>query len=115
MVALATNRNVGGTKDYIKFMILYDPVTTLCSPFIAPHICLLFFAMLFTLPGIFFLMFLGTGEVSGCLRGSAVERLSAFLPSAQGMIPGDRVPHQLPVRSLLPPLPMSLPLSLCLS
>ena len=53
-----------------------------------------------------------TCEVEGCLGGSVVERLS----SAQGMIPGswDRVPHQVHVREPAS-LPMSLPLSLCLS
>ena len=45
----------------------------------------------------------------GRLGGSAVEHL----PLAQGMIPGfwDRVPHPVPHRNLLLPLPLSLPLS----
>ena len=51
----------------------------------------------------------------GHLGGSVVERL----PSALGMILGswDRVLHQAPPHPgiLLLPLPMSLPLSLCLS
>ena len=49
----------------------------------------------------------------GPLGGSVVEHL----PSAQGMIPGswNRVPYWAPSGSLLIPLPMSLPLSLCLS
>ena len=49
----------------------------------------------------------------GCLGGSAVERL----PSAQGMIPEswDRVPLPAPAWNLLLSLPMSLPLSVCLS
>ena len=48
----------------------------------------------------------------GRLGGSAVERV----PLAQGMTPGswDRVPHGLPAGSLLLPLPVSLPLSLCI-
>ena len=39
-----------------------------------------------------------------------------WLPSAQGMIPGswDRVPHHAPAGSLHLPLPVSLPLSVCL-
>ena len=61
-----------------------------------------------------------TGTVSGkkkiglgCLGGSGVERL--FL--AQGVIPGPGIESciGLPVRSLLLRLPVSLPLSLCLS
>ena len=49
----------------------------------------------------------------GCLGGSAVERL----PLAQGRIPGSGIEShiRLPVRSLLFPLPVSLPLSLHLS
>ena len=49
----------------------------------------------------------------GCLGGSAVEHL----PSAQGMIPGSGIESRigLPARSLLLPLPGSLPLSLCVS
>ena len=45
--------------------------------------------------------------------GSAVE----CLPLAQVMTPGswDQVPHRAPAWSLLLPLPMSLPFSLCLS
>ena len=48
----------------------------------------------------------------GRLRGSVVERLSL----AQGLIPGswDRVLHRAPPGELLP-LPVSLPLSLCVS
>ena len=47
----------------------------------------------------------------GHLGGSGFE----CLPSAQVVIPGsrDRVPHQTPAKSLLLPLPVSLPLSLC--
>ena len=49
----------------------------------------------------------------GHLGGSVVERL----PSAQAMILGswDQVPHLAPSGSLLLPLPMSLPFSVCLS
>ena len=48
----------------------------------------------------------------GHLGGSVV----GCLPFAQVVIPGswDGVPHQLPTGSLLLPLPMSLPLSVCL-
>ena len=51
--------------------------------------------------------------LEGRLGGSAVEHQ----PSAQGLTPGsrDRVLHQLPAWSLLLPLPVSLPLSVCLS
>ena len=47
----------------------------------------------------------------GHLGGSAVEHL----PSAQGVIPGARIEShiRLPTGSLLLPLPMSLPLSVC--
>ena len=50
---------------------------------------------------------------SGPLGGSVVEHLSL----AQVMIPGswDRVPHRALSGSLLLPLLMSLPLSVCLS
>ena len=49
----------------------------------------------------------------GHLGGSVVE----CLPLAQGTIPGswDWVPHQASCRELLLPLPISLPLSMCLS
>ena len=49
----------------------------------------------------------------GPLGGSVVERL----PLAQGVIPEsqDQVLHPFPTGSLLLPLPMSLPLSLCFS
>ena len=49
----------------------------------------------------------------GHLGGSVVEHL----PSAEVMILGswDRVPHLAPAGSLLLPLPLSLPLSVCLS
>ena len=49
----------------------------------------------------------------GHLGGSVVERL----PLAQGMILGSGIEFRvgLPTRSLLLPLPMSLPLSVCLS
>ena len=52
-------------------------------------------------------------KVLGTPGWLAVERL----PSAQGMIPRSGIEFcvRLPVRSLLLPLPMSLPLSLCLS
>ena len=48
-----------------------------------------------------------------CLEGSVVDRL----PSAQGMTPGswDGVRIGIPPVSLLLPLPVSQPLSLCLS
>ena len=51
--------------------------------------------------------------IEGHLSGSVVEHL----PSAQIMIPGswDRVPHQVPRRCLFFPLPVSLPLFLCVS
>ena len=54
-----------------------------------------------------------SGVFLGGLGGSVVERL----PSAQVMTPGsrDRVLHWAPAGSLLLPLPLSLPLSLCLS
>ena len=54
-----------------------------------------------------------TTSKEGCLGGSVVESL----PLAQGLIPGQVVESriQLPTRSLLLPLPMSLPLSVCLS
>ena len=54
-----------------------------------------------------------SNRTGGCLGGSAVERLS----SAQGMVleSQDRVPHQAPAWSLLPSLPVSLHLSMCLS
>ena len=50
--------------------------------------------------------------ILGHLGGSEVERL----PSAQGVIPGswDQVPIGLPAGSLLLPLPVYLPLSVCL-
>ena len=53
------------------------------------------------------------GFPQGPLGGSAVERL----PLAQGMTLGsqDRVPRWAPAWSLLLPLPVSLPLSLCVS
>ena len=49
----------------------------------------------------------------GRLGGSVVERL----PSAQDMIPGSEIESytEIPAWNLLLPLPMSLPLSLCLS
>ena len=54
--------------------------------------------------------FINNSINEGCLGGSVDERL----PLAQGMIPGswDQVLHQ---GSLLLPLPVSLPLSVCLS
>ena len=52
-------------------------------------------------------------KFQGCLGGSAVE----CLPPSEGMIPGSGIKShtRLPTGSLLLPLPMSLPLSLCLS
>ena len=52
-------------------------------------------------------------EFLGCLGGSVVEHL----PLAYVVIPGsrDQVPHRVPQESLLPPLPVSLPLSVCVS
>ena len=49
-----------------------------------------------------------TTSREGCLGGSVVESL----PLAQGLIPGQGIESriQLPTRSLLLPLPMSLPL-----
>ena len=51
------------------------------------------------------------------LQGHPGDTGVGRLPSAQGMTPGsqDQVPQQVPCRELLLPLPMSLPLSLCLS
>ena len=51
--------------------------------------------------------------IQGCLGGSAVEHL----PSAQGMILGLGIEShiKLPIGSLLLPLPVSLPLYLCVS
>ena len=53
------------------------------------------------------------GDVQGRLGGSVVGRL----PLAQGVVleTWDRLPHRAPVGDLLLPLPVSLPLSVCLS
>ena len=56
---------------------------------------------------------LNFSKFQGCLGGSAVEHL----PLAQVVIPGSRIESHigLPARTLLLPLPMSLPLTLYLS